>query len=252
VEAVVVGSRVVAGRSLRMNTELAPTTIPPGVHSLPPDFDFDVIIATPTTGYVHVQCMAGVLDCAAQFGDSISFAAHGGFLPMTRDLMLAAFLKTHATHMLTVDSDIGFCAAHLAKLLDARQELVSGVAAKKQFDNPKLASGGPTGLRGGRDNELVEMTHVGAGFCLIARSCAERMVREYPNLSYGEGTALYLPRLTPDGFYESEDVAFCSRWRAIGGAVWLHTRCVVDHYGEFRYNPKSVERLLAEQKREGP
>jgi len=214
--------------------------------------DFDLLIAIPTHDYtVHVQTMAGVLDTQKAFDDRVSLITHAGFLPMVRDVVCSTFLhETTATHLLCVDSDMGFRAAHVARLLAANVEFVSGVAAKKTVD-PRLAAGGHTGRRGGPDNVLAEMTHVGGAFLLLSRWCLERMYAEYPALAYGDVRALWLPKLTPDGIYESEDAAFCSRWRAIGGDVWMHTECVVDHYGEFRYNPRSVQALLDQQVRDG-
>jgi hypothetical protein len=33
------------------------------------------------------------------------------------------------------------------------------------------------------------------------------------------------------GHYLSEDYAFCSRWRALGGTIWLDTRSKLTHVG---------------------
>jgi len=203
-----------------------------------------LLIATPShDSRIHTQGVAGMLELAQLMGDAVSFVSHNGFLPLTRDVMTSWFLASRATHLLFLDSDIGFRAGHVLELLRAERELVSGVYVKKTPDR-QLASARPVGPR---DHELVEVSGAPGGFLLISRACVEQMVLGYPELRYGANYGLWLPRTTPDGLYESEDIAFCSRYRAIGGRVWLHTGVVVDHFGEFRYTPRSIETELRRQ-----
>ena len=45
------------------------------------------------------------------------------------------------------------------------------------------------------------------------------------------------------GHYLSEDYAFCSRWRALGGTVWLDTRSKLTHAGPHDFVGNTMARF---------
>jgi hypothetical protein len=47
------------------------------------------------------------------------------------------------------------------------------------------------------------------------------------------------------GEYLSEDYAFCHRWRAIGGRIWLDTQCRLTHVGSFEFHGNPAARFAA-------
>src|SRR3954468_20823443 len=92
--------------------------------------------ATPLhDGRVHHGYLAGAVQMsAAAPGQLIVSTYTNSFLPVSRDLLTAQFLRSPATHMLCVDSDIGWTPADVEKLLQANRDFVSGIYARKQPD----------------------------------------------------------------------------------------------------------------------
>lgn len=197
-----------------------------------------VFVAIPThDGRVHCQTMAGCLQALQSPEVLVQIDQMGGsFLPILRDKLTRRFLDSPATHMLCVDSDIGWGVEHLLKLLAVGRDFVSGVYCKKQ-ENLEI----PVKTTGVTDGPLAECEYVPGGFMLVTRECVERMVGRYRDLAYntelGTTWALWLPTLEHPTGYDGEDVAFCRRWRKMGGSIWMHSGVVVDHYGERRYSP---------------
>jgi hypothetical protein len=175
---------------------------------------------------------------AAAPGQLIMSTFEGSFLPVNRDMLTARFLRSHATHMRCVDSDIGWGPSDVEKLLRANKDFVAGLYARKQPDG-RLASS----ILKGQDGELVECLHAAAGFLLLTRACVEQMVAAHPELEYktpqGPAWALWSPVFTGGPY--GEDTSFCARWRALGGKIWAHSQVVLKHYGDAAYLPRGFE-----------
>lgn len=194
-----------------------------------------LFVATPLhSGWLHHGYVAGALQAVSVFAGRIAFEVqNGSFLPRNRDILTTRFLDSGASHMLCVDSDIGWLPEHAQALLDSGKAFVSGCYPKKQPDRAI-----PGKLTGRREGLLWEAEHVPGGFLLLARSVVERMVGAYRKLEYTTGEsghrcwALWSPLFEYGGSYDGEDVAFCRRWRDIGGEIWLHQGVVLKHYGE--------------------
>jgi hypothetical protein len=192
-----------------------------------------LFVATPLhSGWLHYAYVAGALQAMTAFAGRIAFQVQtGSFLPINRDVLTARFLESAATHMLCIDSDIGWTPADAQALLATRKDFISGCYPKKQ-PNPTV----PAKLTGHRQGDIWEAEYVPGGFLLLSRACVERMVGAYRALEYKrDGMKLWAlwSSLFIDGeTYAGEDVAFCNRWRALGGQVWLHQGVALKHYGE--------------------
>jgi hypothetical protein len=200
-----------------------------------------IFLATPLhDGRVHHAYMEGVLQVAGAFPEQLIISkVTGTNLPVSRDILTATFLRSPATHLLCVDSDIGWSGADLQHLLQAGKDFVSGNYARKHPDRALVAP-----LRKEREGDLAEAQYAAAGFLLLTRSCVEQMVAAHPELRYetpkGEAWALWSPifDILPYG----EDVSFSMRWRALGGKVWVHSLVTLRHYGDSLFMPApSVE-----------
>ena len=103
------------------------------------------------------------------------------------------------------------------------------------------------------EDGFVTGTYAGAGFLMIKRGVFEKMRASYPYLQYKAAHTTASPSLSPNQFaffdcvideasgeYLSEDYAFCQRWRALGGQIWLDTRSTLAHVGphEFVGSPR--------------
>lgn len=197
-----------------------------------------VFVATPLRdGRMHEQYVAAAL-AATRARNAIQFRTASGALPRARDALTRMFLESGCSHMLSVDSDIGWEPGDLDRLQDANLDFVSGCYARKD-------GSGQIPWHPRQDGEtlgdLVEASHVPGGFFLITRRAVEAMVLAYPNLTYqgplGITHALWMPLFEQGGAYLSEDISFCRRYRDIGGRIWLHRGVVVEHAGEHVYMP---------------
>lgn len=205
-----------------------------------------LFVATPLhTQQLHLAWVAGALGAMTEFRDRIRIVTQvGSLLPRNRDILTAQFLESPATHMLCIDSDIGWTPAQAQALLDTGKDFVSGTYCKKQTDR-----GIPAGLNGKREGYLYAAEWVPGGFLLLSRACVERMVGAYREMEYiakpfGRIWALWAPLFEPGVTYAGEDVAFCNRWRKIGGEIWMHRGVELEHYGEMRYLPNADSRAV--------
>jgi hypothetical protein len=195
-----------------------------------------LFLATPThDARVHHAYMNGVLEAALAYRGRLIISKFTSLmLSFSRDVLTAHFLRSNATHLLWVDSDIGWGAADLDKLLAANKDFVCGNYARKQEDRA-LASE----LRSRREGKLIEAKYAAAGFVLLTRACVERLVAAHPELKYetphGPAWALWSPifQRVP----RSEDISFSMRWQALGEKIWVHSEVILKHYGETIYLP---------------
>lgn len=192
-------------------------------------------------GKLHYRWVAGALDAKTDFHGRIRFDVQiGSFLPRNRDLLTSGFLKSDATHMLCVDSDVGWSSGQLQQLIDADVDFVSGCYARKRADREI-----PTSLTGAHRGDLYEAEYVPAGFMLVRRTVIEQMIAAYADLHYttpqGDCWALWASLFDRGTSYDGEDVAFCRRWTRIGGKIWLHRGVVLDHYGDICYRPPETD-----------
>lgn len=236
-----------------------------------------VFLATPcfggtvTSGYMESVLTLAQLAPAAGFDLSHALLGNDALITRCRNTLLGAFLEGTASHLLFVDADIAFPAEAVLRLLAAGKECVAGMYPIKSlaWQHAPLQQR-LHGERGEaacllyvgqpeapavrrREGALVSAVYAGTGFLLLARSALARMAAAYPETRYRaihawprpsgpdrERHALFDTLIDPEtGTYLSEDYAFCHRWRAIGGEIWLHTEIRLTHVGghEFHGNP---------------
>lgn len=191
-------------------------------------------------GTIHRNCVAGMMQTQSRFRDRCAFETFvGSILPRNRDILTAKFLDSPASHMLCVDSDIGFTASDVDALLSADVDFVTGCYAKKQPDREI-----PAKLNGKVKDGLLGAEWAPAGFMLLSRECVERMVGAYRKLEYatqfGRAWGLWSPPFGPGQPYIGEDVAFCNKWTDIGGSIWVHPGVILSHFGDYCYTPDSA------------
>ena len=228
------------------------------------------MIATPAYGEVFYAPYVHSVLALSKFAhrnnwditfESISYAE----VSEARNYLLTRFFdKTDATHLLFIDTDMGFPAKLVPDMLGLAKPVVGVVAPKRQIDLKrvaelakheadtnravakahefvvrKLASAGPA------RNGFIQVEACGGGIVLIERSCIAALLKRAPQLSdeTGKGrTPLTrdLPRLIrafdplvrEDGARLSEDFAFCHRWRTLcGGEVWASVAHQITHVG---------------------
>lgn len=217
-----------------------------------------LLIATHTHGYVtpaFAQSLAkstaflaahGVPHTAVMFEDSL--------VDRGRNRAAAALLESEYTHLLFIDADTQFEPEDIIKLLAADKDLIVAAYKKKNDRNEYAISflpGASEKLEQCPETGAVKIANAGTGFMLIKRCVLERMAEAMPELRYVDYSerakdrvmhAFFEVRIV-DGRQWSEDFLFCSRWRTIGGDVWLDPFIVLGHWGPHEWRGSILDHI---------
>jgi hypothetical protein len=245
--------------------------------------DIKLMVATPCYGGLvtqrYMQCMCSLLLVTAGSGISVQLELLGreSLITRARNTLVGTFLDNpDATHLMFIDADIGFETEKVLRMLAFDQDVVAGMYPLKEirWDEQAVAraqNGEPLERAAMRyiglpceDREREEMNgfvtgvYAGAGFLLIKRQVFERMRDSYPHLRYVAAHNSAKPSLSANqyaffdcvidrvsGEYLSEDYAFCHRWRALGGKIWLDTQGTLAHIGPHEFLGSPVGRYTA-------
>ena len=169
------------------------------------------------------------------------------------------------THVLQLDSDIGFTAANVQMLIDRDMPIISGAYLSRTV--PDCYTGGWYGAVEGKPVDgnigefvphdtkgMVPVRWAGAGFMLIKRHVLEEI--DFPWFCHIP--VKYTDESGKDHtLYTGEDIGFCLRAEAKGFQVFMDCDCVVDHitnkqeaYGmaEAEQKSRSIESIIVEAK----
>jgi len=183
------------------------------------------------------------------------------------------------THLLFIDSDMGFQPSAVMRLFDFDKPFVGCIcpyrsmdyerfhAISREIDDPALAQKvaqnyvtadrlirNPDG-RIERVAGFARTERLGMGVTLLRRDALERMVEVYPDmwgtadLGYqsmgirGRVFQPFEPYRTNDGLYLSEDMAFSRRWTEAGGEIWALLDEPITHVGPTAFTGTYSSRL---------
>ncbi|WP_408873095.1 hypothetical protein [Gluconobacter roseus] len=245
-----------------------------------------VFIATPCFGgtvmldYMQsiIGCMAAAPAHALQL--TLSTIGSDALITRARNTLLHQFVTmTDATHLLFIDSDIGFSITDILALLDADRPLIGGAYPLKshywdQNTDRFIAAGesaSTASLRyvgdcaalhdGNTSAEIAAVSYIGTGFMLMTRQMVLDMITHYPETRYSridaqtegktpdtassDAYALFDCLIDPETqTYLSEDFAFCRRWISMGGTVSLHKGLSLTHTGSTTFKGDLSARTL--------
>lgn len=236
-------------------TEFPRRATAPGIHPDAPDV---AAPSVPVAGLMVATPMAGGGLCDMAYASALAdlrvacqergIPLQGVFLrgesdvQQARNRLMAQFLASGCSHLLFIDADIGFAPECAFRLLAHAEPVVGATYPKKALGPTQFAvsllPSAPCTPAG-----LVEVNGLPGGFLMIRREAAERMAGAYRHLAYAPKDGLDDPapwrrhlidlfgHELADGVRWSEDIAFCRRWRAIGGRVWLDPHILLEHYG---------------------
>ena len=228
-----------------------------------------LLIGTPCYGGLvtqrYMQSVCNLLEHANAIGlpVTVELLGYDSLVTRSRNTIVATFLDSPtATHLMFIDADIGFSTAQVERMLAFDQEIVAGMYPLKtlHYDDAvyrRVEAGEPLELAqlryvgyfgDGPEREEVDGfiagEFAGAGFLLMKREALMRMIEAYPEARYRTAHSQAGPNPSPNqyalfdcmiepesGDYLSEDYAFCRRWRAIGGKLWLDARSQLMHIG---------------------
>ena len=166
--------------------------------------------------------------------------------------LVGIFLKTEHDVLFSLDDDVAFPAEAVLKLLNSPVKVIGGAYPIKADNEwhfagvPHTEDGIPIGTQG-----LISAKGVAGGFMRIKREVIEAMVKEYPELEYVEygrtSYNLFAPYIE-DKHLWGDDYAFCHRWTAIGGQLWIEPDIDFVHIGGKKYKGNYHKYLLTSAK----
>jgi len=169
----------------------------------------------------------------------LSDMSNCSIITMARNSLVNEFLKTDATDMLFIDSDVIVTPDDVLRLLaqHAGRDVTAGMyprrAKDKKFfldlhydENDNFVF----------DGSLMQVRRVGTGFMMISRQIIEKMIAAHPEWQYenkdGNGkVAAVFDFAVKDGKFVGEDYLFCDRVHEVGGKVWVDVDISLPHIG---------------------
>lgn len=218
-----------------------------------------LVIATPAYGgqvtspYLLSMVRTVVECCKLGITHQVHINAGDSFIPRARALLVAKFLQTNHSHLLFIDADTSWQAADVVRLLKHDKDFVCGGYRQKVPElrwnfccMPSPDGAIPCEVESG----LVQISGAGAGFMLLKRHVVERMIAAAPETRFVhvgneapfDAWDLFGPVGCIGGTFYGEDIAFCNRWRHLGGEIWLDPAVQLGHHGstEYRGDPRTV------------
>lgn len=269
--------------SLHFAARVRQRGVPASFGGLVPDTPIGLFVATPCYGGLvtqrYMQCAIALLQYTAARGIAMKLELLGyeSLITRGRNTLVAKFLDDPAnTHLLFVDADIGFEVEQVMRMLAFDRDVVAGMYPLKRIEwtaaaLDRVQAGEPleqapirfvgapcSGEELERDGDFLTGDCAGTGFMMIKRAVLERMIASYPHTRYTAAHTAAVPNTSPNqyalfdclidartGEYLSEDYAFCQRWRALGGRIWLDTRGLLMHIGPHEFLGTPHARLAA-------
>ena len=238
----------------------------------------NLLIATPAYGDVYytpyvisVMNLARVMN-QRQWEFSFTTLSYSE-IAESRNYLLTHWLdKTDASHILFVDTDMGFEPKLIVDMVAFNKPVVGVIYPKRSIDFNRVAEfaarGEPTNRAVGKAQEYVfrrlprgtqpktqdgflEVEGCGTGILLIQRSCIETMLERIPNLSDTIKMSFSLDKTLDriirafdvthdaDGNRLSEDLSFCHRWRHLcKGEIWANQAHEIVHVGLHQFKAR--------------
>lgn len=168
------------------------------------------------------------------------------YISAARAKMLRKALDAKATAIVFIDHDISWEPGDLLKLIETEGDVVCGTYRFK-MDREKYM-GEVLGMYPQvRDDGCIKMQGAPAGFLRITRDVVNTLMLKHPELVYGEPCYPHLD-LFNHGAYDKawwgEDMAFCRRWRDLGGDIWCIPTLNITHHTKEKAYPGNFHEFL--------
>jgi len=235
-----------------------------------------LFVATPMYGGMcnsnYLTGMVDLFSACTAYGVLAQFhaTANQSIVARARNDCADAFLQSGYTHLLFIDSDVGFTAKDALTLLflaasdtEKQYDILAGPYPKKNISWKKIKCAVEKGLAD-KDPESLskyvgnytflappnkpfttktpsEVLEIGTGFMLIPRKTFENFADHYPDRKYtssdeGDRFAFFDCIIHPETRrYIGEDSMFCIYVRKMGGRVWVAPWLELTHRGSYTF-----------------
>ena len=205
------------------------------------------MIATPAyNGKVNVQyalCLANTISLLNSNGIEVVplIPASGSLLVAERNRIIEAFWQSDCTHLLMIDSDLGWPPEAVLAMLSTNKELIGGVyPARREPDiflfRPIVDNNGSIVT----EKHLLKVEYIPAGFMLLSKQAIKKLRDKFPELYYEAknkeidnfliGYCFFNTEVW-EGEFWGEDFVFCRRAREAGIDIWVDPLIQFDHDG---------------------
>jgi hypothetical protein len=232
-----------------------------------------ILVGTPCyNGTVTVNYMVSMHNMTntlanAGFHVDIMTPSHESLITRARNFIANEFVRQlDYSHLLFIDSDIGFPPDTALRYLRADKDVVCGIYPLKYLNITRLRKSPAKSTPADAEAACLDYTirfkpgttadefglrpavYGSTGFMLIKRHVLEKMAEAYPDLHYNYSYASTYDHLFDNcAFFDTsidpatreylpEDYAFCKRWTDLGGEVFADTRSTFTHVGNHVFN----------------
>lgn len=215
-----------------------------------------VVFATPTMTRPHDAYLKALEDSvphikAAGWDEGTIFEVGCPYISHARATMTGKALDAGADVIVYIDHDLSWDPQDLVKLIQTEGDVVAGTYRYKKDEEHYMGAiiDGPDFRPQTREDGAILGHSVPAGFLKVTRHAIRVLMREYPELLFGDPEKP-VPDLFNHGAYKGvwygEDIAFSRRWRAIGGKIWVVPDLNLTHHGDKAY-PGNLNTFLRKQ-----
>ena len=182
-------------------------------------------------------------------------------VPNARNVLTHQFLESKATHLMWIDSDIGFNATDIVSMLIADRDIVGGIYPKKEVDWASVAQAAKSGVPpeelsnhagsfavkliddsadslAADPDGLLEIAAAGTGFMLIKRGVFDTLSEVVPEYAPDEKPIkeYYATTTDPSGRLITEDYHFCLLARSHGFKIYAAPWVRLGHAGTYVFD----------------
>ena len=240
-----------------------------------------IFVATPCYGGLcygfYMQSCLKLQTMCKDMGINLSFSMlfNESLIQRARNLLVANFLKSEATHMMFIDADIHFRPEDIFPMLEADKNIICGVYPKKEINWQGVKQAMDAGVPQDQlkhhtgafvvnlknydsqvtvpINQPVEIWNGGTGFMLIKREVITGMKDSLPsylnnvmdvnNPANGESiTEFFATMIEPEtNILLSEDYYFCRKAREAGYSVWAAPWVELSHIGTYAFEGRLLK-----------
>ena len=180
------------------------------------------------------------------------------YISRGRMVLMADFMASDYTHLMFIDSDIGWESHQIAQLLIRDRDVIAGIYPKKMLPIKYVMNG----AKEPEEDGCVEVSDAGTGFMMIKRHVIERLIAAHPELKvqphifdhtnkFGD---TYRQKFTDnyyaimdgqvrDGRLLTEDYSFCRRWQDLGGKIYVDPTIRLSHTGTYVFSETEWDSL---------
>lgn len=171
------------------------------------------------------------------------YMSYDSLVQRARNDIVRLAIEEDFDDLIFIDSDEEWNPEWIFKLLAYKEEVIGLPVVKKSDQMMFNIKALPTGLKQ-LQNGLMEVEAVGTGFMKISSAALKKVWDASPEYkNEGRTCRMVFDIKIENGDLVSEDNIFCSKWRGLGGKVFIEPSMTCNHIGVKKYQGNFLEYL---------